>query len=363
MSNMKRSFLASGPASVSITQSGASAVVLHLIDDAKLGMDRATVPVTSAVYGDGDEVTTDLVVKATGTPMLYDNYVGGALPLLFPFSSVANGVISIIPLIGQSVMGMTAAGATSDTDVTAAWQSPNNDIFTLGNVGITKPPDIVLSANKPILGSVEISGLIKSSAVQGTFANLDPSATNAWYTTSTGSYGYPTPTTKNLARGIWTAAWAAASLTNFQTQDGFTITHEFKIEPRKIYGDLTFDFILTSWRVMCKCTPISSAQSASSATMAIIQAAQQFGGSAGSIQGQRLSSNTSTSDLIISAQTESPTSGYQPVITIKNAALKTAGFVFGAKPLRIGEIGFVSTWGSGGPVTGGSGFPPLMTLK
>ena len=361
MSNMKRSFLASGPASVSITQSGASAVVLHLIDDAKLGLDRATVPVTSAIYGDGDEITTDLVVKATGTPMLYDT--GGSLPLLFPFSSVTGGVITVTPKIGQSVMGMTAAGATSDTDATAAWQSPNGDIFTLGNVGITKPPDIVLAANKPILGSVEISGLIMSSKVNSGNANLDPSATNAWFTTSTGSYAYPIPLTVNLARGIWTAAWASASLTNFQTQDGFTITHEFKIEPRKIYGDLTFDFILTSWRVMVKCTPISSAQSASSVTMAIIQAAQQIGGSAGSILGQRLSANASTANLVLTGQTETPTSGNAPVITINNCALKTAGFMFGAKMLRIGEIGFVSTWGSGGPVTGGTGFPPLMTLK
>jgi hypothetical protein len=30
-------------------------------------------------------------------------------------------------------------------------------------------------------------------------------------------------------------------------------------------------------------------------------------------------------------------------VTVKNAALKTAGFVFGGKPLRNGEAGWVST--------------------
>ena len=53
-------------------------------------------------------------------------------------------------------------------------------------------------------------------------------------------------------------------------------------------------------------------------------------------QGQKLSTNPSTADLVITgAQTVS--------VTVKAAALKTAGFVFGGKPLRNGEIGFVST--------------------
>ena len=50
--------------------------------------------------------------------------------------------------------------------------------------------------------------------------------------------------------------------------------------------------------------------------------------------GAKLSS--AAADLVITgAQTVS--------VTVKNAALKTAGFVFGGKALRNGEIGFVST--------------------
>ncbi len=30
-------------------------------------------------------------------------------------------------------------------------------------------------------------------------------------------------------------------------------------------------------------------------------------------------------------------------VTLGNAALKTAGYMFGGKPLRIGELGWVST--------------------
>ena len=30
-------------------------------------------------------------------------------------------------------------------------------------------------------------------------------------------------------------------------------------------------------------------------------------------------------------------------VTLGNAALKTAGYIFGGKPLRLGEVGWVST--------------------
>ena len=55
---------------------------------------------------------------------------------------------------------------------------------------------------------------------------------------------------------------------------------------------------------------------------------------AGAWHGAKLSGMAA--DLVITgAQTVS--------VTVKNAALKTAGFVFGGNALRNGEIGFVST--------------------
>jgi hypothetical protein len=68
-------------------------------------------------------------------------------------------------------------------------------------------------------------------------------------------------------------------------------------------------------------------------TMGNIDAALLAQGGA-ALHGARLSSTAA--DLVITgAQTVS--------VTVKNAALKTAGFVFGGRALRNGEIGFVST--------------------
>ena len=83
---------------------------------------------------------------------------------------------------------------------------------------------------------------------------------------------------------------------------------------------------ITSYRAMAKCMPAEP-------TMAQIDAALVAQG-ANAPHGAKLSSLSA--DLVIAGS-------LTVSVTLKNAALKTAGFVFGAKPLRNGEIGFVST--------------------
>jgi hypothetical protein len=94
----------------------------------------------------------------------------------------------------------------------------------------------------------------------------------------------------------------------------------------KIQGR-TVDMKITSYRAMAKCMPAEP-------TMAQIDAALGVQGQMK--HGALLSSNTATADLVITGQVSVS-------VTVKNAALKTAGFVFGGKPLRNGEVGFVST--------------------
>lgn len=83
---------------------------------------------------------------------------------------------------------------------------------------------------------------------------------------------------------------------------------------------------ITSYRAMAKCMPAEP-------TMGNVDGALLAQGAAAE-HGAKLS--TTAADLVIT--------GSQTVsVTVKNAALKTAGFVFGGKALRNGEIGFVST--------------------
>jgi hypothetical protein len=236
------------------------------------------------------------------------------------------------------------------------------------NYGITKPPDLNLGTNKPILGPIEVTGIIATSAGAGGF--FDPSIANSYYTTAVGqSFAPPAIDTTSLGRGSYTLTWGAGTgvyaLSSSQTQDGFTVTHEYKVEARQTLGGLTTDIILTSWRVMVKFIPAGA-----NATMLTIQNALLAGGAGGlgssknQLQGGRLGQVAADVTLTGASGTYLSQTDLTPVIVLKNASLKTAGFVFGNKPLRNGELGFVTTWGSTGPAGGATAAnaPVLMTL-
>jgi hypothetical protein len=290
--SIARSLLAGGPAYVNF-----NGVNIPLSDDSRLEVAPVTSVISAALYGDIDEAYTDLIVKGSGTPLTYDS-----LSVLWPY---------LQPTIGQRIFG--------NADVPFAWRSNNGDIVTVRAGAITKMPDLVLSVDKPMVGALELSGVVGN--------GLDPSSANSYYTILTGqAFAAPAITAANIPRQKYTAAWGAlAGFTAFQAQDAWTISHELKLAPVKIQGQ-TVDMKITSYRAMAKCMP-------SEPTMAQIDA-QLMAQGASAVHGAKLSSLSA--DLVITgAQTVS--------VTVKNAALKTAGFVFGGKPLRQGELGWVST--------------------
>jgi hypothetical protein len=262
--------------------------------------------------------------------------------------------LSIVPQIGKSIFGSTFGALTSSSaaDATALWASPNGDTFLIANYGITKPPDLNLGTNKPIFGPIEIAGIISTASGAGGF--FDPSVTNAYYTTATGVAFTPAALdTTSLGRGSYTATWAGKTITSSQTQDGFQITHEYKVESRQALGGRTCDMILVSWRVMCKFIPVGA-----NATMTNIQTDLASGGVVGSIQGARRGKLAAA--LTLTGPTTASGADKLVTVVLNNCVLKSAGFVFGNKPLRNGELGFVSTWGTAGPA--GTTYPTLMTL-
>jgi hypothetical protein len=293
--SVTRTQLTGGPAYASFNSQN-----IQFAEDSTVEIASVTDVISTSLYGDVDEIYKDLIVKATGRPLFYDT---AALTTLFPYLSAAVGTVY--------------PGATA---VPCNWLSNNGDEIAIASAMIGKMPDLELGVDGPVLGPMEIWGLIPFGA--------DPTTANAYYTLSTGvSYTNPAgPGTAVLGRQEFTAAWGSATgWTSFQAQDKWTISHELKLEPIIIQGR-TRAFRVTSYRVMAKCKPIGP-------TMAQISTALYSQGT-GAAGGYRVSTNAPS--LII-------TGSSSMIITIAGAALKSAGYVFGGKPLRLGELGWVST--------------------
>jgi hypothetical protein len=263
--------------------------------------------VETALYGKIDKIYRDLVVKAKGTPRYYDT---AGLATMFPYLSATSGTV------------FPGAG-----DVGCAFNSNNGDTVSLTSAIIGRMPDFMLGVGPPILGDMEILGVIGNGA--------DVSSATAYLSKTTGgSYSNPAvPGTAYLGNQEFTASWGSVpGFASFQAQARWSVSHELDLEPVVIQGR-TRAFRLVSYRAMAKCKPLGP-------TMAQIDAAlgAQGTGVAGGNRG-----STNSANLVISGSSNM-------TVTIGNAFMVSEGFVFGSKPLRYGEVGWVSSLsiGSGG---------------
>lgn len=221
------------------------------------------------------------------------------------------------PVIGSRIM------TDADVPLVCAGNDGNGasaQILTMIAAGITKLPDLYLGVDKPIFGPMEFTGVV------GT--GLDMETASSLYTISAGAYSDATFAYTNFKQQRYSAAWTGKTgFTAFQAQDGWTISHDLKLEPVKIQGR-TVDFKIIGYQCMAKCAPIGPSQ-------ANIDAELRVQG-VGNPQGHRLGANGA--DLVITG-----VSGV--TVTLKNAAMKGGGFRFGNKVLRNGEFAWVSTVG------------------
>jgi hypothetical protein len=293
--SVTRSTLTGGPAYAAFNSK-----TIQFAEDSAVETALVTDVVETSLYGAVDEIYKDMIVKASGRPLFYDTAV----------------LSTIFPYLGAAV-GATYPGSS---DLPCAWNSNNGDVITLTSAFVGKMPDLELGVDGPVLGRMEIWGVI---------GNGDsPATANSYYTLQTGqSYSNPAvPGTAVLGRQEFTAAWGSVSgFASFQAQEKWTISHELKLEPVTIQGR-TRAFKLAGYRVMAKCKPLGP-------TMAQIDAALYAQGS-GAAGGYRLSTNAE--NLVL-------TGSGSMTMTVGSAALKTAGYVFGGKPLRLGELGWVSS--------------------
>ena len=200
---------------------------------------------------------------------------------------------------------------------------------TLVAGAITKLPDLFLSAKKTMIGSMTVRGfrskgkgwsdatsLRNIGAVAGT-DNIDASLTLA-----------------KLPTQPYSATWGAVpGFVGFDTQDGWIIS--FQIGTQEIEVDSTgkLDIAFDSITVMAKCAPVGP----TSANILAAQAIQGAGVVRGYSMAEQQSPPTINSDLMITGQDGAT------IITLKQPALKTSGYEFGAFKLRAGEVGFIVT--------------------
>jgi len=271
--------------------------------------------VETALYGKLDKIYEDLVVKVSGAPLFYDT---AQISTLWPYLAAPIGTVY--------------PGAS---DKTCVINSNNGDIFTLTSALIGKMPDLILGVDGAILGPMEFWGVIANSS--------NPSALTSYFAQSTGSYSNPAvPGTAVIGRQEFTAAWGSVpGFSSFQAQDKWTVSHELELQPVPIQGR-TRAFRLVSYRAMAKCKPLGP-------TAAQIDAAVYEQGT-GAFGGYRASTNAA--NLIISGS-------QSMTVTVGNAAIVTEGFVFGGKPLRYGEVGWLSSLPIG---SGGSPSSPALAL-
>lgn len=300
--SIARSALIGGPAKVSFNGG-----VYFSREDIDLAVEVSTSDQSASMHGEAtDEVVTDVIAKI---PM----QLWGAwenLPLILPTSYTQ-------PVIGSRIM------TDADVPLVIASSAPSlaaGDVFTVRAAGITKLPDLYLGVDKPLFGPMEFTGVI------GT--GLDMETATSLYTISSAAYSDATFAKTNFKQQLYNAAWnGVTGFTAFQAQDGWTITHELKLEPVKIQTR-TVDYKIIGYRCMAKCKPIGP-------TSTQLQTQLGVQGTANPL-GHLLSANSA--DLVITGQNG-------VVVTIKNAALKGGKYVFGNKALRYGEFGWVSTVG------------------
>lgn len=280
-----------------------SAATIFTKDDVNWEIVDESVDVDTSMHGDAiDEVTVNSMIKVTGTPWGAWESLATLLPSAYT-----------TPTIGSRIMG--------DADVPLVVTGTDGQILTAIATGITKLPDLYLGVDKTIFGQMEWTGVVGDAK--------DMQTADSLYTITSGAYSDSTFAKTNFKQQLYTAAWGSKTgFTAFQAQEGWTLTHELKLEPIKMQSRIV-DFKIIGYRLMAKCKPFGPTQAQIESQLKV----QGTGADAGHLR------SANAADLVITGASGAV------VATLKNAGLKGGNFVFGNKPLRNGEFAWVSTVG------------------
>lgn len=297
-----RSSLIVGPARI---VRGAGTV--HVREPFTVDLVKNTFPIALDGYGAIDSRDEDMIVTCSFTPD--GRWNSATRAFLWPW---LNPTIGSDPFTGS--------------DVPTLIHDANSHLHTIKASAVTQMPSIFLSAAATMIGQATITGIRASAADWGDADSLYTAAATGG--TFTDSAFVPSDIKTQDYTGAWGSGGSAVTgFTSIKTEAGWTIDFETGIEFIKVDEIGTCKASLTNVGVLARCTPIGM-------TLADVLAAMDFQ-EATSARGK--SGNAQGADLVITGA-DSAT-----IVTIESAKLVRAGFRFGSRQLRDGEIGFVGT--------------------
>lgn len=338
---VSRSTLVAGPAKL-VRGSG----ITFSKEGFDVRIDAETIPIIVDGYGTIDERLVDVMAKVSFTPE--GRWNAATRAFLWPYGALNAAVWEIKPTLNSGGTVWPAFIFGTGTDVPTLIHDSNSHLHTIPASAITKMPSIFLSATRTMIGDAEITGV--RSQASGSSGN-DWSAASSIYLAATIG-GTFTDTTFAPSTMIpvqpYTAAWGALDgFTAIETMDGWTIDFDMQIEWHKSDDQGTIAGFIHSISAMASCTPITATTWAQHVAQHLIQGS-------GAARGRSMNAGASgagVADLTVTGADGTT------IVVIKNAALKRTGFKFGAKVLRQGEYGWVSTMGFTGGVA-----QPICTL-
>jgi hypothetical protein len=282
-----------------VTWNGAS---LYTRDDIAIRTIATWAEVMTSLFARVDKYKRDLVIKI---PLkLWGAYEN--LGVLFPAAVLT-------PIPGFSLFG--------SSDLPLVINARNSDRITFANAQITKLIDLQIGVDGELFSAdLEMTCLLKN--------NTLPETAGSYYVIDTNAFADAGFAKTNFVRARATGAWAAITgFTAIVPQTGFKLAWDLKLTPFVADGYGTVDMTLDDFSGSVRFIPIQP-------TLAQIKTNAQIEAPMGT-----LLSAISGDFTITAAGTPSQS------IVLKSAGMIESGWVFGANPLRIGEMALETTRG------------------
>lgn len=294
-----RSNLIVGPARI---VRGAGSV--HVKESFEVLLAKAQTPIVLDGYGEIDQRDEDMLVSASFVPD--GRWNAATRAFLWPYLN---------PSIGSDPFGAS--------DTPAVIHDSNAHVHTIIASAITQMPSIVLSPVATLIGQATLTG------IRGTGKDWNDASGIYTVAISGGTFTDSGFVASEIKTQDYTGAWG--DVTGFgaikTTGGGWTIEFQTNIEFIKVDEVGTCKASLTGVSVLASCTPIAM-------DSANLLAALDFQ-EASSARGK--SGNALSEDLVITGADTTT------IVTVKSAKLVRAGYRFGSRVLRDGQLGWVAT--------------------
>lgn len=309
-------------------------------DDFEVNTSVDTFNINTSPHGKVDERAIEAKAECSFTPEgRYAAALIGALWSPFANMKIGTSLVGYTATINGTTGAATITAVNSSTDEPLVISAADGQVHTIIAAAVTKPPDILLSATKTMIGQATISGVRQNGKAWTDADSLYTIGSADGDTNIADSTFAPSSIRTQPYTAIWTGI--SGFDTAFESEDGFTVSWDVKTTDMKTDTSGVVDIRLTEIAVMVKCVPIGP-------TAAQIQAALKYQGS-GSARGHSLAG--------VGAQLQITGADSTNYVTIPTASLKTAGYRFGSTALRNREIGFVAA-----RTFSGGAQQPLFTL-